>query len=488
MRRRIEPKTGHALFFPDRRENQIVIGDAVNVWIWQREEFKHVQLGYFKVEIKFSQAAENPPAKTSDDLPCDVHAIFRIAVNEDIDSLNKSTRDCSVSKNLEVATVSHGDFKKFVTDKLEILIEESVRKVAYTDLFKKAESAIELESSIRTKAEEDLTEIGFSLQGCRVDIVPQAPTPEALAKQAALQNLWSKHLETKRNNELEVVRRHNDFEEKRKKEENRSKLVREKEDSEYEVDRQKELNKREDDLRKLRLTNDQAKLKVEEEKAKISGALQLLNDEIQRKKDLYEHERRKLNTTHKLDEEQHEAKRRYDLELENLDRRFHLNQLKREEEANERENALVALEDKRKLAELEVHQADMQQKLAEIKHFEIEKLGKVEAEIQKLKVLAEHAHNIEMNQALLEALPAILEKAYIQSDKLGEVKIMYIGGGSAENVPGSSAKPIDQVIGTILSSMSTIPMLREVLQFLNKSDLIPADSLEIRKTNSMQQG
>jgi len=469
---RIEPLPNYALYFPNRKRDRVIIGKAALVSLWAQEEFKYIQLGDFRVTIQFDSVPGKLLAKTSDDLPCKTVANFYVRVNEDADSLEKATRKCAPSRKItKTNTISHDDLKKDLESTLESLTENCVRQVAYLDLLQSSEQAKMLENSIRTDADRKMTEMGFMLLGCRVDVQPIAPSQESLAQNANLKQVWKSHLEAKDQIEQEELELKNKQEERKKEEENRSRLQRDKLDSEAEAERQRFLNDRDEQLRQLKIEDEKRKSKTEEERALIISAAQATNDRLQREKIAIEHERLRLEETQKHQRETEEEQR----EQERLTHQFELSKLRREEENKEKQFALERLQGQTQLAELESKQIMLKRQIAESESATFLFKGRAEAEIEQLKALAAHATEIEMNRALLTALPAILEKAYLPSQKLGDIKVLYVGGNNGDSNNKSQAS-IDQVLGSILSAMSTFPMLRETLRFLNKWE-VPTDDI-----------
>lgn len=466
MLRRIEPSAGHALFFP-RNEGKVVIGQPDFCWFW--EEFKHVELGSFKVNLLSSNSFSNFELRTEDNLPCIVQAIFRIEVKQDKHSLEKSTKTCSTSTNIKTK-ISHEFFIKQVQNILEDIVKSRVEKIASTDLLENSQCVQNLQDEIREVTKDRISEMGFKLLGCSTNIELSEPDIKYLARDSRLLEVWNKYLDEKDKIEMNLLKRELDKIELKTKRENESKIIQDEEYSRFLVKQKKLADEKNKEIRKLNLIEEENKYNADLESAKFQSQQQKLNDDMLKEKFQYEVDRSMQEESRKLDLENFKRDESYKQKKTLLEQELELQKLERIKKEIEQKHRIDNIQDELKIDEFKTQQAELRKKIAETESIQVETLGTAQASVERLKVLAANAHVQEMHKALLSSLPEILEKAYGASEKLGEVKIMYLGGGIGD-ANSNSSMSIGQPLGTILSSMSTIPMLREVMHFISGWDL-----------------
>lgn len=498
MWKRVEPSAGYALFFPTGKE-KVIIGKPAICFFWQ--EFKQIELGSFKIDISDNSFA-NFELKTADNLPCVVKAIFRIEVNQDTEALEKATGTCSTTKNIDTK-INHDFFIKQIQNTLEDIVKTQVEQINSSELLTDSQCNQNLQNKIREETEKKVSDIGFKLLGCSTDVKLAEPNTEYLARNSDLLKIWNEYLDKTDEIEQDLLQRERSKEEQKKKDENASLLVIDEEDAKYSVEKQKLIDERDKKIRELQLADEENKYSTNTKNAEIESNQQKLDDKILKEKLQYEIEREKQEKSLKLDLEKFEQEERYKISKEKLEyeierekqeksfkldlekfeqeerykqkkteleQQSELQKLKHTEEQQEQQHKINSIQNELKLDEFKAQQSDLRKKVTEAETIQVKALGEAEAEVERLKVLANNAHIIEMNKALLTLLPDILEKAYGASEKLGEVKIMYLGGGVG-NSNSESQLPMGQPLGSILSSMSTLPMLREVLHFINGWDL-----------------
>jgi hypothetical protein len=473
------PKEGHALYFPNRKDHAVIIGDTVRLPLWRPDPFKHVQLGFFEVTTRFAAGTPTPPLKTSENLPCEANATFMVEVLPAPKSLELSTRQCPATTDIS-KIVSHDFFRLSLKMQLEMLIIEEFAKQSFTTLLSTPKWITTLEQSLKTTATTKLNGLGFNLAGFRLDPILLTPNDQALAQDPVLNAAWislqsqiqSNVSEAKKReqvSELIIIRTANEHELNKIKENAHLKLKKEEDELLLERSKQQKLNEHNKSLADLRRTEAEAKEAHEKLMAEIQKRLSDIQDAVLRKKLELEQERQKTEAEYEKQrqkwaselEEQKETDRAQ-LEKHKLKSVFERDDLRRKEAENQYQHEGKRLEAENRIAELRYTNHEIQKKQAEMESDRIRKLGNAEAEVIKAKALAAHAHTQAATEALLEALPEILEKAYAPAQKLGEVKVVYIGGEVGDGAQSASSGPI----GNILTMMSTLPMLKEVMQFL----------------------
>ena len=95
---------------------------------------------------------------------------------------------------------------------------------------------------------------------------------------------------------------------------------------------------------------------------------------------------------------------------------------------------------------------------------EVEKLeGEIRALNLQREKLAGSASELRMRELLLTAMPGIVEGAYKPLKNVGPIRMLNVAGANEGGL-------VDNSLTSVLASMSTLPMLREVLGFLSAFD------------------
>ncbi len=477
MKRRLEPNPNHALFFPSRAPNrQVVIGVPTSVWTWSREEFKHIDLASFTVTVNFGASPSNRPAKTADDLLCTVIAQFRFKLGERPEDLAKATSTCSTSRDVK-GTIKSDFFQRQIQGTLDSVVETQLRQVSYLDLLTKPDAAKDLESRIAERARNQASEHGYVLEGCRVDVDPVPPDGVAFDRIPGLQDQWNRRLTTQEAFAAADRARRRRLQETEKKEDLAGELKLAEQEKDNAIEKQKLQNARAKSLGALGIEEKDREKEQKGRRIEIEKAMAEMDDQVQRQKIDYEQERQKRELMLGIELKKEQLESEFELDKARLDNEAKIkekeltNQAKIKEleltyQAGQRAAALESLQHEIGEARLRLERSTIERQLVEIDRHRIETLGKAEAEVEREKVLATHAATTEMNKALLQALPSILEKAYAPTEKLGEIKVLYLGGRENSDSGATDKSPIGQALGSILSSMSTLPMLREVWEFL----------------------
>jgi hypothetical protein len=443
---RIEPKPRHVLFFPDRK-GQRVFSDAVEISFWSREAYKHVQVDSFDVALQFrkldtaSSSRDYPPAKTKDNLLCNVAATFTLSAAPDDKSLDKSTKGFSASRKPQI--VDGIFFEKGLRVQLKSLIEWCIGNVEYLTFLTDAYSKRDVENAISKEATRLANEEGFQLHGCRVDIELIELSPESLTEE--LKEKWHAYLTRKAafeqtklsvavEAELERLEREKETAEKKRVIQAEKNKI----DNQVDIDRQNALEARDKELGRI-VTRRMESEKIEKEvQARISASIREMDGEVQRQVATAESNLRRLK-----------------------------DELNRAEAAKEHEEAKEVLRREKDLDQLRLEQAELKRLIAEATEARIRVVGSAEAEVERLKRLAEHAVSLESRKALYEALPPVLQAAFSPVQRLTDVKCIYVAHPGPDQAESSSgARSSADGLGSMLATMSTLPMLREVLRFI----------------------
>jgi flotillin-like protein len=438
----IEPKPNHVLFFPTRK-GQRVFSEAVHTFFLTREKYKHVKIEHFDVILQFgkpesaSSSRNNPPAKTKDNLFCNIVATFPLTVIRDDKSLEKSTSGFPASRKPQI--VDSVFFEKGLRVQLQSLIERSVGNVEYLTFLIDAHSKKGLEDAVLKDAAVLVNQEGFQLRGGRVDIELIDPSPESLTTKE-LQDKWHDYLTRKAafdeitlsvadKTELKRLEREKETAEKRRvilEEKNKT-------DNKCDIDRQNGLEERDKELSRI-VTRRMESEKIEKEvQAKIAASIREIDQEVQRQATIAENNLASLKA------------------------------------AKEHEEAMEALRREKELDQLRLELAELKGLIAKATEAQIRIVGSAEAEIERLKRLAEQAVALESRKVLYEALPSVLQAAFSPTQKLTDVKCIYMGHPGSDQADDSSGAKSADGLGSMLATMSTLPMLREVLRFLDDS-------------------
>jgi uncharacterized membrane protein YqiK len=114
--------------------------------------------------------------------------------------------------------------------------------------------------------------------------------------------------------------------------------------------------------------------------------------------------------------------------------------------------------------EKEIQVAKLEEELVVLQAALIRLRGGAEADVAHQKQMAAAAADIRMRELLLNSLPAILAEANRPIEKIREIRAISLSGGQDSHASNGS-------IGGVLSSASSIHLLREVLGFLGQDSI-----------------
>jgi hypothetical protein len=496
LRRTLRPNPRHALYFPKqlgiRKTDQVIIDGYLTSW--RRYDFKHVQLDSFDVLVTYRADKDQPTflPKTKDGFPCELAALFSVEVGTSPDEMEKATKMYSASDEL-TKIISREDFVKELLPELRTVVRKSLENIQWlreqietsegsrenTDI----ESIQNAKTVIRIQVEQALITRGFRLKD-----FPQCalkPIEPDLAERAAnpkLEKAWQrfaeeqeriKQIDKKRYDEaetaVEVQRqqlaidrdRHIAELQAREKEE---KAIRDQNREDAELARFKALAK----IRQQRI-DAEAKDKEEQEKIKMESEQQIRQLQLTVEEKKADEAKKLQSLKHQIDSDS------LNHDLINFQEKARIEQQKHalaaeqairdsEEKARARQAQLEQDLHELEIAKLQVQLADMNAKLISLKKIEIEKLGEAEAKVAEARDMAMHAHLIHMHDKLLDTLPQVFEKASLTGKSLGEVRVLYMGGSNSSDPNQQSG--IGQELRGLISSFSSVSMLREMLRFI----------------------
>ena len=476
LRRRLQPKSDHALFFP-LGAGKVVIGQQEWIWPWQEYDFHQVELGEFHVVVEYASNKSVEAARSKDGLLFAVKVVFEVAVDDSVAALRKATRRRTPTKDSRVV-ISHKDFAQSLQGPLrrvvasalserEYLPPKPISKPAEKEPISKSEktppepppptltSNTEFRKSLDIEIEREAKRVltndeGFILLRCDVlEITPETPSAHALAQNSELRDKWNWYAEHLITIEEETQTRE---ENKKAHQKQRERELQEAEDdanAKAEVRRKELLNNRDNligalvnEAKRQELERNEA---LEQRKLENSNAMEL----IKRQREKAD-QQTKLASAQEADQVQQKK-----LEIEGA-------QLRAKHAAElERLNAeRLRLEQELGLMDLRLKTADAECEVASKKAKEFETVGLAEATVTREKMLAAKAEAIELNRELLKSLPGILETAGAASPKPTQMKVMYVAG------PAGSSTGAESNLGSVLSVASSIGLLREILQFV----------------------
>ena len=316
--------------------------------------------------------------------------------------------------------------------------------IDYLTLLTEPHSKRDLEGAIRKEATQHAEDGGFQLRGCRVDTKLIDPSPESLTDE--LKTRWHAYLTQRAAleeinlsvaDETELIRLEREkqtLEKKRLIEQENIKNA-----NQLEIDRQNALEERDREIG-LIATRKMENGKLERERqAKLSTEIREIDEQVQRQVAIAESNLKRLK-----------------------------DELRWAETAKEHEEAIAALRQNNELDQLRLEQAELKRLIAQATQEEIRAIGSAEAEVEKLKRLAEHAASLESHKLILDGLPPVLRSAFSPAEKLSDIKCIYWGSPGVHHADGSAnANVSSDGLGSMLSSMSTLPMVREVLRFID---------------------
>jgi len=451
MIRKISPANGYCLFFPSRKPgHRFVSGQSV--WVRFTEEWKHVKLGLFEVQLPGAQPLL---ITTSEQLECTVKASFGIVIGGPKDGreerLEKATLSCPASRSLQnqdrVELVPF--FRDWATNYCRTAIINTIKECQYVRLIEDADYRSKSERSIEEFARKTLAEIGMMLVQCTVIVEPMEPknifaTPEIIAR-------WEAYKRTVNEAEISKKKADNAHTEAQKQADIEhgdtiQRLDEQHRRTEADVKQDTEIRLRE---LALELKKKEALLAVEEQqelsnKDSRIGAIQA---EMDRRAQEVQLQRLRREAELKQEKERND-KELADLKLkhegEQLDQQQDL--LRKQKLEAESKLELISLEQKRNAVDVELERSK----------------GQVKADNLEREILAKGAHETKMRQMLLDALPKIVEQASRPIEKIGEIKAIHISGGQGPDGSGSSN------LGSLFASASSLPIVRELLKFFSE--------------------
>jgi hypothetical protein len=186
------------------------------------------------------------------------------------------------------------------------------------------------------------------------------------------------------------------------------------------------------------------------------------------------------------------AKRAQDLQLSRIKREAELQHerevqegqlaaFKRQQEQVRIEHQKQMLAEEKAVTEKQVELLSLKEQLNTADVDLQQRKGKVSAENVERDVLAQGAHEMRMQQLLLQSLPAIVEQAARPAEKIGEIRVLNVSGSQ----PLESGNQMG--VGSIIASASALPVIREIFHFLHELERPPSDQLRQEGTVSPRQ-
>jgi hypothetical protein len=420
---RYKPNKGHAFYFP--MLGKVVIGEPINISFFAsraQKECKHIQIGDFTIKAGFGKKFSTPPIKTLDNFLCEIDVIFRIKVGETPEMLKKATRGISTEQTMK-ETITHNDFIGFLNTKIEDEIVKTIGKLTYNELSQP------IDEKIRENVGGVITEEGFILYGCQANILSIVPNEILLGMDKKLKERWDEYLKET----LAIVERNKQAD-----------LAKERVNKDAEIQ-----------IEKMNLDN-------EIKKAELKSAFEISKMKIKEKNKEEELNSQKLLTGYDLSIREEYAK----IQREEITRKHEYQNIENEQIRKIRESEILdEIKNTQSSLERDKLKIEAETLLNAINQLSSERAkinGEVEADIIKLKTIAESASKLEFNRLLLQELPKILEKATSTFSKVSDAKIIYLGGNqSLQN--GLT----DSSLSSLMTSLSALPMMKEILGFLN---------------------
>lgn len=426
MIRKLKPNDGCCLYFPHRKKgSQIVTGKRV--WVRLGEEWKHIKLGLYTVQIPEGSDSELVP--TSEDLWCKVNAIFSIHVGGYADEgremrLALATDTCPATNKIkEVITLDF--FKNWTTGYCKSSIREEIKNSSFVKLIESTEYRTGVVKAIQGNLKAKLEKIGLILIESTVVIEPQEPEGSLISKE--VYEKWQS---------IRDIRDAADIIEQQ---------------AEYKTKEQEEKLKHEHEEYKKNLAAEERKLErdrnVKEEDEKLEKEKVILS---------YRKTIKDLNHQSQLYDLQ--LKEKYEEEEDNKNERAEDRKRRSREKALQQRLDFIEKELEEKKKQIQFNELAKKSAVLET---EVEKVkGLVSAEIIEKKSMANFASKIAMQKSLLDALPKVLAEANRPIEKMGEIRTI--------NITGLSDKKDNQSpIGSILASATFLPLLKEVIHFIS---------------------
>jgi len=435
--RLVKPKDDYCLFFQDRKKGQrYEVGRPV--WVFGFERWKHIKLNQFGIRLP-NDDPKPDIITTAENLVCSVKADFKIVVGggrekaEIEERLEKATRTCVATRNIN-ETIEFDFFQKWAIDYCKNSIKNVISSCQFIALLD-VTYRISAINAIKQHLAMNLENIGLSLLEATIIIEPMEPTSALVTRQISEE--WSKYLQTIHEAYLANVKAE---QEKRQKQ---AKLEGEhaRNLKEIEARNREELREIEKEIQ----ISEKKKLKEKETiLSQIQEEIDNLNKETQvnsLKRDAAINKERE-NEEHKI----HVMKQ---------DNKFLL--MKREQE-NERQ---LLIEQKEKIGlergkvSLELELVELKEKIA-LNEIELEKKrGLAQAEVERQMNKAKNETQLQFQKEILTVLPQIVQDAYKPMEKMGKVNLLNIGGNTTSGN--------DNLLGTVISSATLLPMIKEVM-------------------------
>jgi hypothetical protein len=496
LTREIRPSEGHCLYFPKRpKGRRCVVGEATRIWrFFSREEWKHVPLGQFKAE--FPPKGKPSLVLTSEGLRCKVEAVFTVVSGGYLEGreerIELSTDTWAASRQAPTP-VGFERLERWAENICANAITDIVEKSSFLQLVEPNGRA-DAREAIKAKLSGDLGRVGLVFVSGVIGI--EVADPEMAGVPPEIAEKWLELTQRRNAERLAADKEQKTFLEQQAVAETkhqitmaeetrqRSRLIKEVQEAgavdvaKVQADRDVKLKEQEgakemlladlqkgiDDLhskaqqslvqRQADAGKNQAVANHATELEKRRLAAQLEDEEHQR-----ELKRRKRREEFALTEHQEtvEGEKRA---AEVAQEQHAKNIASKRQEAELEQEASKLLRMKDEVSELQVRLAAAQTKLAEADLEVQRKRWEIANEGAKGQSLAVAAATLQMNAAVLQALPEIFRNASNGSGKVGEVRILAMPGKD-----GGSVGPLN--LNDLIAGTSVIPMLKEVFQFVS---------------------
>jgi colicin import membrane protein len=444
--------------------------------------------------------------KTKDGFPCEIDALFTVEIGRTLGEIEKATSRITAGTDVE-AIVRHENFAKELLPELRIAVNASLEVVQILTGEEidascgHGSSRAKVKAAIREEAGKVLSALGFLLRDLEFDFTPVEPDPAERVANPDLIKAWQRFAQ-----ELEAIKQ----EDKKRKDEaetkveiqrqqlaiDRDRAVGELQDQEKEANAIRDERRARADLARfeslagIRLEKEQAETRDIEAREQIKRDREKRGRQLQQAETQEKVEHQKLLQANEVESESDKAAQAQQLlaikgksnsellsrELEESQEKAKIDEQRyalalaqaardAEDEAKRKVEQLEHARHELELANARTQLAETESRLAILKKTEIESIGEAEAKAAKAKTLAAHAHLIHMHETLMQALPQVLEKATLSGKSLGEVRVLYTGGGGVHD-GANQQSGLGNDVQSLLSSFSSISVLREMLRFI----------------------
>lgn len=466
MFRKISPSDGYCLFFPNRRPGKRFVAGR-SVWVGPFEEWKHIKLGLF--EVQFPIGPQPMPVITSEGLPCDLKASFKIVIGHKEDGREERLEKVTIScpPNRSMADKDRREHVPFFRDWAANFCRKAVnvtyRACQFVRLFEESEYRAQAEKDIENMAREELATVGMVLVECTVIVEPQEPrgilaTPEILAR-------WRVYKKDVNEAELEKLKNDQEYEQDRKRQDaehgQRTSEIAEEEKRKLEESKQRTKVHFAELALKLKQEEAGLAIKEQQEMNRKDEQIGLIKEEMNERAHRDQLNRISREDAQKKQGEQNERER------DETRRAEEQKQIAHRQTIAEKEVALLALQAKLDVAKVELERQK----------------GQVDADNLERAVLAKGAHDRRMQELLVKVLPEIAEQVARPVEKIGEIRVLNLAGAASADVGGSNG------IGSLIASASTLPLIRELFGFLHElSDPFQRGSAEPNRRETENEG